>query len=228
MLVLKDTRIITNLPHDVATGHVIPEEGMALVYVKEGAETKVRTSQGQAGEIFAGVSFSRNTPPSFLPMVIEAVVDADNTLELPRNPLAGQVRVVIDGTPATIVAGAPAAPDEIKVGNLELIFNGSAGLPVVVQMMYELTVTEARSIIGDAPVGGLASTALGSIGVLKNAIFGTNFFDSSADWSSALYVKTAANGMFTVGTALDHIPNTIVKNSPNAANPFLVLSTNVA
>jgi hypothetical protein len=229
MLQLRETRIVNSMPNDVLTGHIVEEEGMALVYVKENGETKVRTSTGAAGELFAGVSFSRNTPPGVLPLFLEGVVSATNNFALPRNPIVGQILVKIDGDVATLVAGAPAAADEVQVGAMELIFNaGSAGKVITVQMLYAPSVIEARSIIGDAPIGGLPSSAQGSVGILKNAIIGTNMFDAAVDWSAALYVKTAAGGTFTVGTLADHIPNVIVKSSPNASNPFLVLSLNVA
>lgn len=228
MLQLRETRIVHTHPHDVLTGTIIPEEGLALVYVKEGSETKVQLSTGAANEQFAGVSYARNVPPAYLPSVLTGVVAADNTFELPRNPVAGQVLVKIGGVVCTVVAGTPAAANEVKIGNLEIITNSSAGMPITVQMMYAPTVIEARSIIGDAPIGGLPSSAQGSIGVIKYAVIGTNSYDASADWDNALHVKTAANGTFTVGSLAVHIPNVIVKSAPNAANPFLVLSLNVA
>jgi hypothetical protein len=86
---------------------------------------------------------------------------------------------------------------------------------------------EAQSIVGDAPIGGLPSTALGEIGALKQATISTNFFDASVDWSTAMYVALA-NGMFTVGSAADHVPNVVVRNAPSADNAFLTLSINVA
>jgi hypothetical protein len=228
MLQLRETRIVNSQPHDVVTGHIIPEEGLALAYAKEGADTKVQLSTGAAGEIFAGVSFSRNTPPAVLPVFLVTAIPANSILPINRNPIVGQLLVKIAGVIATIVAGAPAA-GEVQVGSLQLVFNAAdASTAVEVQYLYAPSVLEARSIIGDAPIGGLSSTAQGSIGVLKNAIIGTNSYDASVDWSQAMYVKLGPNGTFTVGSAADHIANVIVKTSPGAANPFLVLSLNVA
>jgi hypothetical protein len=228
MLQLRETRIVISQPHDVLTGHIIPEEGLALAYVKEGADTKVQLSTGVAGEIFAGVSFSRNTPPACLPVYLATNIPANSSLVLNRNPIAGQLLVKIAGVIAPIVAGAP-AQGEVQVGSLRLNFNAAdAGDALEIQYLYAPSVLEARSIIGDAPIGGLSSSAQGSIGVLKNAIIGTNSYDASVDWSQAMYVKLGPNGTFTVGSANDHIMNVIVKTSPGAANPFLVLSMNVA
>jgi len=42
-----------------------------------------------------------------------------------------------------------------------------------------------------------------------------------------MYVALA-NGMFTVGSAADHVPNVVVRNAPSADNAFLTLSINVA
>lgn len=229
MLQLRETRIVNSQPQDVETGHIIPEEGMALAYVKDGADTKVRLSTGAVGEIFAGVSFSRNTPPAYMPVFVSTIVPVNSIIPLNRNPIPGQLLVKIAGNIATIVAGAPAASGEVQVGALQLnFFTDAAGAAVEIQYLYAPTVVEARSIIGDAPIGGLSSSAQGSIGVLKNAIIGTNSYDAAVDWSQAMYVKLGPNGTFTVGTASDHIPNVIVKSSPGAANAFLVLSLNVA
>jgi hypothetical protein len=203
---------------------------LALVFVKEGPDTKVRLSTGVAGEEFAGVSFSRNTPPSVLPYVADGVVDANHKLAIPRQPITGQVLVKINGTKATVVAAAPAGATEVQFTPGAAVFHTSVteGTPVSIQMLYSPTVTEARSIVGDAPIGGLSSIAQSSVGVLKNAVIGTNSFDASVDWSNALYVKLLAAGVFTIGTQADHVPGVIVKSSPSAANPFLVLEMNVA
>jgi hypothetical protein len=228
MLQLRETRIVTVYPHDVLTGVTIPEEGQALVYAKENGDTKVTLSSSQPGEVFAGVSYSRNSPPGILPIVLEGVVKADNTFKLPRTPIAGQLLVKSGGAALTVVAGAPANGTEIQVTDDVLTFNALAGSTFSAQFMYYPTTIEARSIIGDAPIGGLPSTTLSSIGVLKVATISTNMFDAGQDWTNTLFVKTAATGIFTVGTANDHIQGVIVKNSPSAANPFLVLTLNVA
>lgn len=229
MLQLLNTRIVISQPEDVLTGVIIPEEGLALSYVKDGVDTKVQLSTGVADEVFAGVSFSRNCPPAFLPIYLDDVIPVGLVYTLPRNPIPGQLLVKIAGAPATLVVGAPSAANEVQVGSLSLnFFAGTAGSVISIQYQYAPTVLEARTVIGDAPIGGLSSTAEGSIGVLKNAIIGTNSFDASVDWSVALFVALEANGVFTVGTLAAHIPNVVIRSAPSAANPFLVLSINVA
>ena len=229
MLQLRETRIIRSLPERVAPGVVIPEEGIPLSYVKVDGETCVQPCTGAADEIFAGVSLSRNSPPAALPMVVEFAYGSGSG-KFPRAPIGGQLMVknVADGVTRTVVAAAPAA-GEIQVdaqGNYALNV-ADAGANFTAQFHYIPSVVEAQSIIGDAPIGGLPSTALGEIGALKQATISTNFFDASVDWSTAMYVALA-NGMFTVGSAADHVPNVVVRNAPSADNAFLTLSINVA
>ena len=230
MLQLRETRIVRTNHMPVVSAAVIPEEGMALVYAKELGLTKVQLSTGVAGEIFAGVSFSRNSHPGQVPYVQEQLVPANLTVTLVRAPIAGQLLVQLNGGEALrIVSASPAAANEVQLSGSNLVFfSGAAGALVSAQFLYVPTVVEARTFVGDAPIGGLASTAESVIGLLKDAQFSTNFFDASVDWSDALYVKLAAGGNFTVGTAADHVQNVVVYNAPNAANPFLALSATVA
>lgn len=230
MLQLRETRISYTAHENVLSGVIIPEEGMACVYVKENGETKVTLSSGADGEVFAGVSFSRNTAPASLPHVQEQAIPSANTVELVRTPIAGQLNVKVNGVQKTVVSSAPADADEVQLsGRVLRFFAGEAGKEVTAQFLYVPTVIEARTVIGDGPHGGLSSTAQGVIGLLKNAQFATNFFDASADWSNAMFVKLAAGGTFTVAAdASEAIAGVVVKNGPSAANPFLVLSANVA
>lgn len=229
MLQLRETRITRTKHENVLSGVIIPEEGMALVYVKENGETKVTLSSGAAGELFAGVSFSRNVAPASLPFVQETSVPASETLELVRTPNAGQLNVKVGGVQKDVVASAPADATEVQLsGRVLTFFAGEKNKSVRAQFTYAPTVVEARAVIGDGPHGGLSSTSQSVIGTLKDASFATNMFDASADWSDAMFVKTGAGGTFVPGTAGDHVTNVIVRNSPNGANPFLVLSVNVA
>ncbi len=230
MLQLRDTRILRNLHANVATGVLIPEEGLALSWVKENGEAKVRPSTGAANEIFAGVSFERFAPPGRVPLVIEAIVDEDGKVELPRVPAAGQISAFQkDGSAYTIVSGPAGAETEAQLDGSELIFDADtqAGKFVRVQMLYVPSVEEARSFQGDLPFGGHASQHVAVIGRVTQGEIGTSAVDMSKDWTSALFVKLGADGVFTPGTANDHLDNVVVMNTPNAANPFLCLSLNV-
>lgn len=232
MLQLKETRFVVQKFEPLLPGTAIQEEGCALVYVKDSdGTTKVQPSTGASGEngLFAGVALARNIPPSVMPIVGNAVVDSSLEFELPRTPISGQIMVRIGNTVSTIVAGAPGNADEVQINGSTLTFHvGAEGMAFTYQMLYVPTVQEARAIIGDMPVGGLSANVQGQVGVIKNGWIGTNKFNAGADWSSALYVKAGADGTFDVGDATDFIPGVIVRNSPNVANPFLVLALNVA
>ncbi len=229
MLQQRTTRIVRTRHNPVVSGEIINEEGMALVYVKEDGVTKVKKSAGDAGEIFAGVSLSRNSPPSILPLVQEEAIPAGLTVQLARTPVTGQLLVKVAGVQVTVGSTAPADATAVQLtGSTLTFFAGEAGKEVSAQFLYTPTVIEARTVIGDVNIGGLSSTAQGVIGTLHDAEFGTNMYDAGADWAAAFYVKTAAGGTFTVGTAADHTPGVIVKEAPSAANPFLVLAVQVA
>jgi hypothetical protein len=229
MYIFSRTNFVRTSHEDVATGVLIQEEGIPLVYVKEAGITKVKPSIGAVGEIFAGLSISRNAPPTVLPLLLSGLIASDATFELPRAPITGQLFVSIDGTAATVVTGTPAA-GEVKVDGLQLVFEaGAANSPVFVQMMYSPSLIEARSVLGDAPFGGLSTHVLNRIGVFKSGEASTTLFDASVDWSAALHVKLA-DGKFTAAAANDaaRLPNVVVTNSPSVAAPFLSLNVNVA
>ncbi len=229
MLQQRETRQVRSRFNPLLSGEVIAEEGIALVYVKEDGETKVKKSTGTAGEIFAGVSSSRNAPPAFLPFVQEEEIGTDLVMQLVRTPVAGQLFVTVAGVAVTVGAGAPADATAVQLtGTTLTFFAGEAAKSVKAQFMYTPTVLEARQVIGDAPIGGLSTTPQGVVGTLTDAQFGTNFYDASVDWNDAFYAKTGPGGVFTVGTLADHTPGVIVKKAPNAANPFLVLAIQVA
>ncbi len=225
MLQLRNTRLYKSLFENLASGVTIPEEGIALTYVKEGGDTKVEL--GIAGGMFAGVALARNLPPSTLPMVETGVIPAAGTGKLTRSPLAGQMLVKIDGVVADVVAAAPAAGEVAVAGDAYTFNVADAGKMAAFQYMYQPTVVEARAVLGDMPYGGLAANALGTVGVVKQGEVATSYFDAAADWSSALEAKIVAGGKFAPAAAGTGIAGVVVKNSPTAADPFLILEINV-
>lgn len=229
MLQLRETRIIRSLPENVAPGVIIHEEGVPLAYVKVNGEQFVQPCTGASGELFAGFSLSRNVPPAVLPKV-EQIVGKVGTQSLMRAPVAGQVLVkAADGSTRTIIAtGAPAAT-EVKISAQGDFTNHADDVDVsfTVQYMYIPSVIEAQTVVGDLPIGGLPSSAMGTIGSIKQANISTNFYDASADWSNVSLVKLGA-GVLVPGTAADHVPGVIVKNAPSVDNGFLTVGLNVA
>jgi len=226
MLNMKFTRIFLTETRNVLTGTVIPEEGIALVEAIDGSETKVTVATGASGEVFAGVSLSRNAPPTILPNVETGLVPSAGQVKLARTPVTGQLLVQANGSSLNIVSGTPNA-GEVQLSGDILTFNSAqSGQALFVQYIYVPTVTEARSIIGDQPIGGLASSAQHVIGVLIRGEFATNYFDASVDWSSRLRVNLGANGTFTIGGSGTELTNVVVRSRPSSENSLLVLAIN--
>ena len=232
MLNLRETRITLNRHANVLPGVVIPEEGTALVYVKKDGETFVQPSTGAAGELFAGISMERNLPPRSMPFISEYELTDTGVLQLPRTPIAGQI-AVIEGTDVrTVTIGDehPTGANAVLDGDQLLFDTASAeGRVVRVQMLYVPDMEEARTYVGDAPFGGQASAITGVIGRILDGEVATTCVDVSKDWTNALRVVLGADGRFAPhsGSAVP-VPQVVVKNSPNASNPFLILSINVA
>lgn len=226
MLQLRETRLIRSLPELLLPGVDAPlEEGGALVYVKGAdGETYVRTSTGNAGEIFAGVGFGRQMPPQLVPISDSVVVDASLVVTLPRTPFGDQLSFV-DPITNTLVD-----PSAYSVQGALVTFDAALKDK---QLSYVLrfvpTVDEARALLGDMPFGGNAFGNLGAINSLKQGTVGTSMFDASGDWTKAMGVKLAAGGLLAAAkNAAEAIPGVVVKNSPNVGNPYLVLALNIA
>lgn len=226
MIQQKYTRVFNTEHRPVETGVIIPDEGIALVYVKEAERTVVRPSTGAAGERFAGLSLARNAPPLFMPFVFEGAVEG-GVLELPRTPIAGQILVRIGDTKMTINASdeVPAEANAVSLDDNKVRFHADhAGEALFVQMMYEPTVTEARTYQGDAPVGGLPSSAQGIIGMITKGDVATSYYDASADWSGALTCKLGPDGVLTTSGAGAEAKDVTILTAPTAANPLLVIN----
>jgi hypothetical protein len=229
MLQLRETRIVRSEHLPVLATAQFPEEGIFAAYDKDATgNTVIRPCGSGDVSVCAGVTISRNVPPAFVPNYEASIVPPSLTYTLARVPIAGQLLVLVNGVKKTIAGEAPASAAAVQlVGNNITFFAGEAAKTLDVQYLYTPTVIEARSLIGDAPAGGLASTALGVIGVVKQASISTNFFDASADWTNVMYVALAANGTVTPGTLGTHEPGIVVMRAPAAANPFLGLSINL-
>lgn len=228
MLVQRYTRLFLTEHRPVEQGLNLTEEGIALVAVKQGNDTVVKPSTGAAGEVFAGFSLSRNSPPATLPWVGEFHVPATLNAELPRQPLAGQILVRLDNEALTVVANAPADVTEVQVVGTVLTFHADAEKgKCFIQMQYEPTVNEARTIIGDGPIGGVASGAMDQIGIITRGEVATTLFDASADFSKAMYPNLGANGVLTVGGAGVQLTNVQILSAPSAENSALVVRVNV-
>lgn len=228
MLVQRYTRLFLTEHRPVQTGLNLTEEGIALVAVKQGNETVVRPSTGAAGETFAGFSLTRNSPPATLPWCGEAAVPGTLNVQLPRVPMAGQILVKVGGEAVDIVANAPADETEVRLVADVLTFHADhEGANYEVQMQYEPTVSEARTIIGDAPIGGIAAGQLDQIGVITRGDIATTLFDASADFVGVMHPTLGADGRLTVGGAGVELKCVQIVSAPNSENSALVVRVNV-
>lgn len=231
MLHMRETRITYARHADVLPGVVIPEEGIALEYIKANGQTFVQPSTGAAGRLFAGVSYERFIPARSLPFIREYQLDATGVLNLPRTPIAGAIAVIEGAAVRAVTVGtdAPTGDDAVLNGD-QLLFDPATaeGRIVRVQMRYVPSVEEARTLQGDAPFGGQASALTDRIGRIIEGEIATSCIDMSKDWTNVLEVGLGADGLFVPATAQNKVPNVVVHNSPNASNPFLVLSLNNA
>ena len=233
MLVQKYTRFFNTEHRDVEPGVVIEEEGIALVYTKVNGRTYVRPSTGAAGEVFAGFSVSRNSTPKYLPKILAGKLIPDSgVIDLGRIPLTGQILVKVGGVSGSVLevsANEPVAGKVQLQGQKLFFFQGTPadgsnpavigdiGKEVYVQFIYEPTVAEARTIIGDGPIGGLPSTNQERIGIAaRMEELGTTYYDASADWSGVFNPKLGADGRLTTGGSGTTLQNVIVMETPVA------------
>ena len=232
MLQLRGTRLLKTAFETLATGVSIQEEGCALVYVKEGGDTKVVLSTGTGTEKLAGLALARNMPPALYPIYEKITLNSSAQGTLTKAPATVnsviQLMLKSGSTVYTIVTTTPAHATEIELTGSTIQADSSlAGATVYAQYMYTPTVLEAQVLLGMAPYGGLAANALGTVGVVKQGECSTNFFDASVDWTNVMYAKLGAGGTFTAATSSTGIPNVTVKNSPNESDPFLHIELNL-
>lgn len=227
MIKLNATRFYETAQENLADGVSLSEEGQAMQYFKIDGKTVVAPSDG-TGKNFAGISVIRNAPPGTVPVVEESTVDAGGPMTLMRKPRGGVALVSIAGTALTPVSAAP-ADGEYWIQNDTITFNvAQDGQDFLAQYTYEPSVTEARTITGDMPYGGFAANLMGTVTTAKRGIVSTSFYKADADWTTVVYVKLGAGGVFIPGTDNDHVPNIRVKNTPSSGAPFLELDINIA
>lgn len=229
MLLQNNCSIVKTNEADLLPGHAISEEGVALVWTRENGKAFVMESTGAPGEVFAGFAISRPIPPAFSTQIEEFVVGADGTFIFDRMPIADQIFVKIDGVTMVQESGGTAPDDKTSVtidGAAMQIHADLIGKSAYVQYHYELSAMEARSITGDAPIGGLSGNIQGRCGFIEIGDVGTNMFDASVDWSddSKLNPSLGAGGRLTIGGNGTKLTGIIIKEAPSADDASLVLT----
>ena len=225
MMQLANTRFGSTFHRDVATGVTIKTEGVALVYVMEQGKAKVRPSTGVEGESFAGFSYSRNSQAQRMTEELEIRVPAAAPYQvtLPHAPIDGQIRVG-ELAPVADVGDAPTAAQFALVEKV-LTFNAAnAGKIFRVSLAYEPTYLESIQAAGNDPVGGLPSSALGVIGVIKEGDVFTDQYDVTAEWKSEgapQDVYLGANGLLTTKVGGTKLASVKVIAVPSVGNGYL-------
>jgi hypothetical protein len=227
MIKLQKTRIIKSLHRNVATGYDIQQEGVALVYVNEAGEAKVRPSSGVAGERFAGWSLSQVQVPGQLTAIEVAQGIGSTTVKLAKTGLvAGQVAVLVDGTYLTAVAAGAEAPGKFSVNlasgviTLDVANAGTALVPVELKVIYKFApnLVEAMNAQGQAPAGGVTAASYYSVsGVITEGDVSTDHFDVTDNWyGTPGPVFLGANGMLTLKAGGTELRGVSVIEAPTA------------
>jgi len=211
-----------------ADAAMLSESGFVCVYTRENGVTQVRKATGVAGEVFAGFNLTRTVPPEHLVRVIDAVVPANHTIELPRTPILEQLLVKIGDTKAELVADSADLLESVVVldGNVLTFHVDDEGKDICITFAYEPTVSEAKEVTGEAPYGGLAEPTTNVVTLVSKAdALGTSFFDASCDWADAtsIHPKLGANGCLTLDGSGSELTNCIILSAPTEETPFLVI-----
>lgn len=169
MLDMKRTQFLRTEEASIATGQLIPYEGLPLIGVAEAGEIAVQMGTGGASELFYGFSYRADQSITTQPLVENGTVPAapgPYVISLAKNnlvhiapPGATSVRVydVALAADFTLVAGAPAITEcEVNAVNGTLLFNvADAGKAVIVYYRYNITVAEAQMMFHDRAINNL-------------------------------------------------------------------------
>lgn len=217
MLYFPHTKVVDSGEAVVAPGAEVLAEGQVMVRQPGATAQGVTQSTGAEGEIFAGFAIAGVSAAPFLEShankVETFVVPAGGKVTLQFAPVAGQFSV-FDQTAGAAAAGTLAG---------KVISGLTVGNTVSVTYKYELTVVQARALMGDAQPGGYAGMVVGQIGLAKRGTIYTSEFDASVDWSTVTAIKMAAGGMLTGQAGDGEAINAVVVALPSQDVPFLGL-----
>jgi hypothetical protein len=227
MIKLQKTRIIKSFHRNIATGYDVAQEGVALVYVNEAGEAKVKPSAGVTGEKFAGVSLSQVQIPGQLTAIETSMVAGNVTVTLAKKFLvAGQVAIVIGGTYLTeVAAGAEAAGKfsvdlEAGVVTLDAADAGTTVKPVELKAIYKYAPTfiEAINAQGNGPAGGVTAATYYSVsGVIVEGDVATDQFDVTDNWTKSTGpIFLGPKGIFTLKTGGTELKGANIIEAPVA------------
>lgn len=132
----------------------------------------------------------------------------------------------IDGTGTsdpTTGAAETKAYTPVGTNNTIVEFGSNfGGFVIDVVYTYDLTVAEARALVGDVIVGQTAVDALQNLSVITAGEVYTDQFDAGNDWAVEDIVRVSATGKFVGGATGVAIRGHVIA-PPSLENPFLGL-----
>lgn len=221
---------------DVVPGLVVDLEGCALVSVIDAGIEKVKKSNGDLNEKFAGFATAHNVLPSNEALSLTATIPAIGpfTVQLRFGNLTPtQIRIYDTTAPIPLTEGNPANPAEYSAVDASglLTFNAAqAGHSITIWLKRDLTIQQAQQIREAAGTGGVthvnnyAPAYFSKIGVAHGEceLF-TDQYDVTKDFGApGAVVKTGLAGLFTIGGNGD-AANFVVIQVPGPTSPLLGL-----
>lgn len=232
---LKRSWASSRLGRQLAAGSTISQEGVLLcAVIEDGIEKAALVASPSGDEKVIGFAITADSLPDRTVAVDNIVVPASGSLIVAlqqQNLVSGRVRVfdVTNNVALTVdntFAGSPGAGVvKVDLAGGQLKFNAAqAGLPMVVTVLYDLTMIQADQFFGERFVNNRGLHAMfGQIelGAGFCELY-TDQFDASADWANAATINLGPNGIVVVGGAGPSLPGVVV-NVPSSAVPFLGL-----
>lgn len=210
------------------------EEGAALILVPQtgNPQNAVKLSDGSSSaEIFVGLAWQAYTLPTVMTQVDTVVVPSASpyTATLSYTPNSASTLTSASGsvTGALTYTSPPNSTGQYAISGTTITFNSAqAGETVTVYYQYNLTVAQAQSLVGNGFAGSVSAMQfLQSIGVVRNGLIYTNFYNPAYDFTAAnLVLKALANGLIgtTVGSPTGAtMTGAWVYAYPNGDYPYL-------
>lgn len=197
----------------IAMGKTVTIEGQALVSVLEDNVEKVKPATGVANEKVVGFARFRQLAFGVNAKVEDLVVPAEApfTAELSKNNIVDYKFV-----------GASVAPVLNTTTGVVTFDAADAGKIVTATYRWNMTVSEAKTTMYEAPVNHPDVNLMGMVGVGKGKgrIY-TLHYDASKTYDGTTVLVVGADGIITVGGTGTAIPGGRVVQVPSTTDPYL-------
>lgn len=211
---------------DVSAAGIL--DGAGLFSTLENGVQVVSNGTVTNDNVFSGIAFSQYRAQTASTKVETFVAPANGgSVVLARVPVGAisTVLVKLDGTKATVQAGAASASGQVQlVGNTLTFSADDAGKEVYVCYKYNLTVAEIESepFMGDGVPGAAVTAQTGTVSVGQKGEFYTDQFDTSVDWNTVeADIQLIDGGIFSRGQGTGVAVPGVVCHVPTPDVPFL-------